>query len=91
MAFCGYHPEMGEKKPEVEMEASLSHYGRHYFVKSKNPITIKQGVTFLKQTKASDYINPNNPKVGWYEYQVTNKTFEKLCALQDIGVQMLLD
>ena len=30
-----YTPEMGQRKPEVKMEASLSYYGKHYFVRSE--------------------------------------------------------
>lgn len=29
-----YHPEMGEKKPECQIEATLAWYGKHYFLKT---------------------------------------------------------
>lgn len=34
-----YTPEMGQCKPEVKMEASLSYYGKHYFVDT--PLELK--------------------------------------------------
>lgn len=39
-----YTPEMGQRKPEVRMEASLSYYGKHYFVDT--PLELKgRGIT----------------------------------------------
>lgn len=33
-AGCSYYPEMGERPPvEALIEAQLSHYGRHYYLK----------------------------------------------------------
>lgn len=91
MALCAYHPEMGEKKPEVEIEASLSYYGKHYFVKSKNEIPVKQGIEFLNVLKASELTPEGQKKVGWFEYKMTCKAFEKLCAKSNVGYEMLLD
>ena len=42
-----YTPEMGERKPEVKMEASLSYYGKHYFVDT--PLELKEGTEKVHQ------------------------------------------
>ncbi len=34
-----YYPELGDRKPEVKMEASLGHYGTHYYVDT--PLDLK--------------------------------------------------
>lgn len=36
-----YYPELGERKPEVKMEASLGYYGTHYYVDT--PLDLKIG------------------------------------------------
>ena len=42
-----YTPEMGQRKPEVKMEASLSYYGKHYFVDT--PLELKgRGITEIE-------------------------------------------
>ena len=44
-----YTPEMGQRKPEVKMEASLSYYGKHYFVDT--PLELKgRGITEIEAT-----------------------------------------
>ena len=38
---------MGQRKPEVKMEASLSYYGKHYFVDT--PLELKgRGITEIE-------------------------------------------
>lgn len=92
MALIGYYPEMGGKKNDnVFIKASLSHYGRHYFVTSKHPIEIKQGIKFERQTKESDYVSRNHPEAGWYKYIFTNKAFDKFIKMHDVNYEMLLD
>ena len=91
MAFIAYTPELGQKRPIVDIEARLSHYGRHYFIKSKNPINIKQGVKFLGKLNSSSLVPTAQRKVGWYEYQMTEKAFSKLCKKTNVGCEMPLD
>ena len=39
-----YTPEMGQRKPDVKLEARLSHYGNHYIVDT--PLELKgRGIT----------------------------------------------
>ena len=85
-----YTPEMGQQKPECQMEASLAYYGKHYFVDT--PIELKgRGITLLRQYEEKDFCTPGNHKVGWYEYCVTKKAFEKLKAEYSISMERLLD
>lgn len=85
-----YTPEMGQQKPECQMEASLAYYGKHYFVDT--PIELKgRGITLLRQYEEKDFCTPGNHKVGWYEYRVTKKAFEKLKTEYSISMECLLD
>ena len=87
--FQHYTPELGQAKPEsVQGEVSLSHYGRHYYVKT--PLELKgRGITW------SDTYTPancNNPaKYGWNTYRVTEKAMEKLNTQFDFAYESLLD
>lgn len=86
--FCGYYPEMGETKPVAQIHASLSHYGRHYFVKT--PLTLKgRGIEALGAI-AEGRLVKGSPFVGWNEYKVTLKAMEKLEAQYRIASEMLL-
>lgn len=85
-----YTPEMGQQKPECQMEASLAYYGKHYFVDT--PIELKgRGITLLRKYEEKDFCTPGNHKVGWHEYCVTKKAFEKLKAEYSISMERLLD
>lgn len=85
-----YTPEMGQQKPNCQMEASLSYYGKHYFVDT--PIELKgRGITLVKQYTEKDFVNQNNNRVGWYEYQVTKLAFEKLKEKYSISMEQNLD
>lgn len=85
-----YTPEMGQQKPECQMEASLAYYGKHYFVDT--PLKLKgRGITLLRQYEEKDFCTPGNRKVGWYEYRVTKKAFEKLKTEYSISMECLLD
>lgn len=85
-----YTPEMGQQKPDCQMEASRAYYGKHYFIDT--PIEIKgRGIKFIKKYTAKDFTNPNNKKVGWNEYQVTNLAYEKLKEQYTISMQVNLD
>lgn len=86
----GYTPEMGDRKPNCQMEASLSHYGRHYFVDT--PLDLKgRGIEHLNTYAEKDFVKPGNRKIGWHQYKVTTRAFEALQAQYSIGYEMLLD
>ena len=85
----GYHPEMGEAKPAAQIEAQLSHYGNHYFLKSAIELT-GRGVTFLKTLVAGDLTPQAQGKVGWHEYKVTARAFKAICEKHAVAYEMLL-
>ena len=88
MALLSYHPEMGEFRPEAPIEASLSHYGRHYFLRT--PLTLEgRGVTHLG-TLAAERLVPGSRLVGWNEYKVTLAAFERIQAEHDVVTELLL-
>ncbi len=86
-----YAPEMGQHKPEgCQIEASLSHYGKHYFIDT--PLQLKgRGITLIRTYSARDFVDPNNRKVGWNEYSVTRLAFEKLQSQYAISYESNLD
>lgn len=89
MALKTYYPEMNETKPAAAFEASLSHYGRHYFVKT--PRTLKgRGIVFLNTLKPSDLVPQAQEKVGWNEYKLTIAAFDTLCKAEDVSSASLL-
>ena len=82
-----YYPELGERKPEVKMEASLGYYGTHYYVDT--PLDLKgRGITPLD---ASWVPGCQKEVEGWKSYRVTKKAFEKLKAEYPIAMERLLD
>lgn len=84
----GYCPEMGEKRPETQMEARLGHYGNHYYVDSK--IKLKgRGVVFL-ETYTAAVLVPGSRKIGWHHYKVTIRAFEKITAEHAVACEFLL-
>lgn len=85
-----YTPEMGQQKPECQMEAQLSYYGKHYFVDT--PLKLKgRGITLVKQYEEKDFCTSGNYRVGWYEYRVTKNAFAKLKEQYSISMERLLD
>lgn len=88
-AYC-YTPEMGQKKPDCQMEASRGYYGKHWFIDT--PLEIKgRGITFLKKYTDKDFCTLGHYRVGWNEYRVTNKAFDKLKEQYTISQEVCLD
>lgn len=82
-----YTPEMGQEKPECQMEASRAYYGGHYFVDT--PLELKgRGITPVDTcwTKGCKKQIEN-----WKCYRVTRKAFEKLQEQYTISMEVLLD
>ena len=86
-----YHSEMGETRPaDAVIDASLAHYGKHYFLKT--PLTLKgRGVEFLGTLKAENLYASAQHKAGWNEYKVTIRAFEAICDQHKVAVECLLD
>lgn len=76
-----YTPEMGEEKPDCQIEAHMSYYGRsHYHLKTK--LDLKgRGIT----KDNHDYGD------GINRYTVTKLAYEKLQKLYTISYRCLLD
>jgi hypothetical protein len=88
MPLLCYHPEMGEARPEAPIEASLSHYGRHYFLRTR--LNLKgRGVTHMGVLTESRLV-PGSRLVGWNEYKVTTAAFERICSEHDVSSELLL-
>lgn len=84
-----FFPEMKEHKPNCQMEATLAHYGKHYFVDT--PLELKgRGITHLQTYKGNEFTKPGH-KAGWHEYKVTARAFEKLKEQYSISMVRYLD
>jgi hypothetical protein len=74
-----YCSEMGQERPEAQMDARLSYNGSHWYIKS--PLELKgRGIKFF------DFNHD-----GRLTYKVTKLAFEKLCKQYDIANENLLD
>jgi len=82
-----YYPELGDRKPEVKMEASLGYYGTHYYVST--PLDLKgRGIV----PQVAHWVPGCQKAVeGWKSYRVTKKAFEKLKAQYPIAMEAVLD
>ncbi len=82
-----YTPEMGDRKPDVKMKATLCHYGKHYYVDT--PIELKgRGITELDPCW---HEGCKKQVEGWRSYRVTKRAFEKLKKQYPISMECLLD
>lgn len=82
-----YWPELGERKPEVKMEASLSYYGKHYIVDT--PLELKgRGIT---ENEAHWHKGSQKEREGWRSYTVTLRAYELLKQKYPIAREALLD
>ena len=83
-----YCPEMGQRKPEVQLEATLGHYGTHYYVDT--PLELKgRGITEIVPVCCAPGCKKDVE--GWRTYRVTRRAFEKLKAQYPIAMENLLD
>lgn len=92
MSLRMYHPEMGETKPDAQIEASMSHYGKHYFLRT--PLALGgRGVEYDMTYTAADLIPVPAAQrlIGWHRYKVTIKAFERICAQYAVSYEILLD
>ena len=83
-----YYPEMGEKKPTAFIEAQLSHGGTHWYLTTRFELK-GQGIRYLKTY--GDDNTYSNRLVGFHEYKVTQRAFNKIKTLYDVVQQRLLD
>lgn len=86
--YC-YTPEMGGQKPDCQMEASRGYYGKHWFIDT--PLELKgRGIELIKKYQEKDFCSKDH-RVGWNEYRVTNRAFEKLKEKYSISQECLFD
>ena len=84
-----YHPEMGEPRPEGQIDAQLSHGGDHYFLRT--PLELQgQGIKFLGVETAASLVPQAQHKVGWRKYKVTVRAFDRICQQYDVVSELLL-
>ena len=87
--YC-YTPEMGEQKPECQIEAERSYYGKHYHINT--PLELKGRGIKKDGVKEAKNLRPNYQYMaGWFEYTVTERAFEKLQESYTISQELLLD
>lgn len=85
-----YTPEMGQGRPECQMEATRAYYGKHYYIET--PIELKgRGITFCEKLQADNLYKSSQYKAGWNRYKVTDLAYEKLEKQYTISRECLLD
>lgn len=85
----GYYPEMNERKPNCQIEASLT-YGSKWYIKT--PLVLKgRGITHVMTYAAKDLTPKAQHKIGWHAYEATKLAFESIKAKYSISVEILLD
>ena len=89
MALLTYYPEMKETRPQAQIEASLGHYGKHWFLKT--PLVLKgRGIVHLGTLNESELTPAAKHKAGWHSYKVTDTAFDQIKAMHDVATQVLL-
>jgi hypothetical protein len=85
-----YTPEMGQRKPACKMEATLGHYGRHYYIDTTETLT-GRGIEHLQTYRERDLTAAGRYKIGWNRYKVTVKAFEAIKAHHPVSMASHLD
>lgn len=90
MGMHFHYPEMGEKRHEdSQIEASLGHYGKHYYIKT--PLALNgRGIEHLHTLTAADFVDPSNRRIGWHEYRVTLRAMARLAEQYVVTGELLL-
>jgi hypothetical protein len=86
-----YTPEMGQLKPIANLEARMSHDGKHYYIDTMLTLKESRSVKLLKVYTPNDFVKPDHYKIGWNEYKVTANAFEQLKKQYSISCESLLD
>lgn len=85
-----YTPEMGQRKPSCKMEATLGHYGRHYYIDTTETLS-GRGIEHLQTHTERDLTAAGRYKIGWNRYKVTVKAFEAIRARYPVSMASYLD
>lgn len=85
-----YYPEMGESRPECQIVAQRSYYGKHFHIST--PLSLKgRGITYDGIKEAKNLSESRKFMAGWSEYTVTERAFGKLQEKYSISQEGLLD
>lgn len=85
-----YCPEMGESRPDCQIVAQRSYYGKHFHIST--PLSLKgRGITFDGVKEEKNLTASGKFMAGWNEYTVTERAFEKLQEKYSISQECLLD
>ena len=85
-----YCPEMGESRPDCQIVAQRSYYGKHFHIST--PLSLKgRGITFDGVKEEKNLTASGKFMAGWNEYTVTERAFEKLQEKYSISQESLLD
>lgn len=87
----GYYPEMGDRKPNCQMEVRYAWAGK-WTVKTPPHIQLKgRGITFEQTYRPQDLTHQAQHKVGWHVYTVTRKAIDKIKEEYSVSMEILLD
>lgn len=85
-----YCPEVGESRPECQIIAQRSHYGRHFHIST--PLSLKgRGINFDGVKEAKNLTSKNQFMDGWNEYTVTERAFDELQEQYSISQESSLN
>lgn len=85
-----YCPEMGESRPDCQIVAQRSYYGKHFHIST--PLSLKgRGIAFDGVKEEKNLTASGKFMAGWNEYTVTERAFEKLQEKYSISQESLLD
>lgn len=87
--YC-FTSEMGEQRPNCQIEAMRSYYGKHYHIYTQ--LLLKgRGIEFVKVLTEHDASESACRVIGCNEYLVTACAFEKLKKQYSISMEVHLD
>lgn len=87
--YC-FTPEMGEQRPNCQIVAMRSYYGKHYHIYTQLPLK-GRGIEFVKVLTAHEASESTCRMIGSNEYLVTACVFEKLKKRYSISMECCLD
>lgn len=88
--ITNYWPEMGEAKPEAQIEIRNTIGGKSRLV-TKLELPKLRGLTFLQTYRSEDLVPQAQHRVGSHVYEATKLAVRKLAETYTISREMLLD
>ena len=87
--LTSYYPEMKEDRPAAQIDASLGHYGKQYYLKT--PLVLKgSGIVHTGTLTAEQLVPSAQHKAGWHTYKVTLAAFDAICEKYEVASESLL-